>query len=151
MTSKAADILANALEVDAIAHESGQQHKIGEKFDDVMSEITTFFIQKIKTLRDFGVYDIVLDVGFGFGKTVEQNYHILKNMGMLSFLEHPILAGLSRKSMIYKPLETNAENALNGTTVLNMVALQQGAKILRVHDVKAAVETIQLWQMLEKN
>jgi dihydropteroate synthase len=118
-------------------------------YDNLLEEILKYFIEKLDRLRELGVKDIVLDPGFGFGKTIEHNYTILKNLHAYKIMDLPILAGLSRKSMIYKPLNISASEALNATCALNMVALQQGAKILRVHDVKAATEVIQLYKMLE--
>lgn len=117
-------------------------------YDDVVREVLDFFIAEIGKLRALGVKDIVLDPGFGFGKAVEHNYQLLKQMHVFGITELPLLAGLSRKSMINKVLKTKPAQALNGTTALNMVALQQGAKILRVHDVRPAVETVKLWQQL---
>ena len=120
-------------------------------YNNVVEEVVDFMIEKVGELRKFGVKDIILDPGFGFGKTVEHNFQLLKNMHAFKILGLPILAGVSRKSMICKPLKINPKDALNGTTALHMIALQQGAKILRVHDVKEAMETIKLWQMLEAN
>ncbi len=117
-------------------------------YQDVALEILDFFIQKISQLRALNVKDVVVDVGFGFGKNLSQNYELLKKIHVFKLLEVPILAGLSRKSMICKVLETTSQNALNGTTALNMVALQQGAKILRVHDVLEAMQTIKLFNQL---
>ena len=119
-------------------------------YEDMLTNILDFFIEKIGQLRALKVKDIVLDPGFGFGKTVEDNYHLLKNINAFHILGLPLLAGISRKSMIYKVLETNAEEALNGTTVLNTLALENGAKILRVHDVKEAMETITLWKKFKQ-
>jgi dihydropteroate synthase len=96
-----------------------------------------------------GVYDIILDAGFGFGKTTEDNYILLKNLHVLRVLGLPILAGLSRKSMIWRPLEINPEESLAATTALNLVALQNGASILRVHDVREAVQAIKLFGLLK--
>ena len=118
-------------------------------YEEVTLEVLDFFIAKVGKLRALGVKDIVLDVGFGFGKTIAHNYQLLQQLKVFQILGLPILAGLSRKSMIYKVLQTTPEHALHGTIALNMVALQQGAKILRVHDVKAAKETIALWQQLQ--
>lgn len=118
------------------------------EYEDVVREVLDFIIAEVGKLRSLDVKDIVIDPGFGFGKTVEHNYQLLKQMHVFGLTELPILAGLSRKSMINKVLNTKPEDALNGTTALNMVALQQGAKILRVHDVRPAVETIKLWQQL---
>jgi dihydropteroate synthase len=114
-------------------------------YADITGEILDFFIEKIGILRGLGVKDIVLDVGFGFGKTVEQNFELLRKMNVFKILDCPILAGMSRKSMIYKTLDIDSESALNGTTAANMLALMNGAKILRVHDAKEAVETIKIF------
>jgi len=119
-------------------------------YEDVVTEVLDFFIEKIEKLRTLGVKDIVLDPGFGFGKTVEHNFQLLKNLHIFgSGTGLPVLAGISRKSMICKVLKVNPEHALNGTTALHIVALQQGAKILRAHDVREAVEVIKLWEMLD--
>jgi dihydropteroate synthase len=118
-------------------------------YEDITVEILDFFIEKLGILRGLGVKDIILDVGFGFGKTIEHNFTLLNKMHVFKILDIPILAGLSRKTMIWKTLHITPEEALNGTSVLNLVALQQGAKILRVHDVKEAVETIKLFQRLQ--
>lgn len=119
------------------------------EYEDVVREVLDFFIREVGKLRQAGVKDIVLDPGFGFGKTVAHNYRLLRDMHVFQILDYPILAGLSRKSMINKVLGVAPARALNGTTALNMVALQQGARILRVHDVLPAVETIKLWAQLE--
>ena len=121
------------------------------EYTDVVQEVLDFFIEKVEALRARGLYDIVLDPGFGFGKTVEHNFTLLKNLSVFSsVLDLPVLAGISRKSMICKVLGVSPQNALNGTTALHMVALQQGAHILRVHDVKEAVEVVTLWEMTKK-
>jgi dihydropteroate synthase len=117
-------------------------------YEDVVTEVLDFFIQKTAELRGLGVKDIVLDPGFGFGKTVEHNFSLLKNLHVFqNVLDLPVFAGISRKSMICKPLGIKPAEALNGTTALHVVALQQGARILRVHDVREAVEVIQLWEL----
>jgi len=121
------------------------------QYNDVLTNVMDFFIKKVAILRNKGVKDIILDVGFGFGKTIEHNYKLLNNLQVYQTLNLPMLVGLSRKSMIWKTLNCSPNEALNGTTALHMVALQQGANILRVHDVKAAKETIQLWQLLEEH
>jgi dihydropteroate synthase len=120
-------------------------------YENVIQEILDFFIKEIDKLQNLGIKDIVLDVGFGFGKTVQHNYQILKNLHVFKMLEYPILAGISRKSMIHKVLDITPKEALNGTTALHMVALQEGAKILRVHDVKEAVEVVKLHDVLVEN
>jgi len=117
-------------------------------YEDVVREVLDFLIAEVGKLRALDVNDIIIDPGFGFGKTVAHNYQLLKQMHVFGITELPILAGLSRKSMINKVLKVKPDHALNGTTALNMIALQQGAKILRVHDVRPAVETIKLWQQL---
>lgn len=102
-------------------------------------------VHEVQQLRDLGQKDIILDPGFGFGKTQEQNYDVLREMNRLSTLGLPILAGMSRKRMIFQPLGTNPDGSLNGTTVVNTLALMNGASILRVHDVKAAAEAVRLF------
>lgn len=117
-------------------------------YEDIVTEVLDFFIRKVAALRALGVKDIVLDPGFGFGKTVEHNYTLLKRMETFhNVLDLPILAGISRKSMVCKPLGIPPAEALNGTTALHMVALQHGANILRVHDVREAREVIRLWEL----
>ena len=111
------------------------------QYKDILADILQFFGTQIEKLHEHHVHDIIIDPGFGFGKTLEQNYFLIKNLEVFHQLELPILVGISRKSMIYKLLGTTPEHALNGTTVLNTIALMKGAEILRVHDVKEAVET----------
>jgi dihydropteroate synthase len=118
-------------------------------YENIFLEILHFFEQRIEKLTILGVKDIILDLGFGFAKTQEQNFILLKHLSYFARLERPILVGISRKSMIYKTLCIEPSQALNGTTALNMFALEQGAKILRVHDVAAAKETLTLWQKLQ--
>ena len=113
-------------------------------YDDLLAEILDYFILKIQRCTEAGIHDIILDPGFGFAKNIQQNFLLLKKMAALQMLGKPILAGLSRKSTIYKTLGITAEDALNGTTVLNTIALLNGANILRVHDVKEAKEAIHL-------
>ena len=120
------------------------------EYEDVVQDILDFFIVETGKLRKLGVKDIILDPGFGFGKTLSHNYQLLKQLHVFQILECPILTGISRKSMINKVLKTRPEEALNGTTALHMAALLQGSKLLRVHDVKEAQQTIQLWQALDK-
>ena len=115
-------------------------------YDNMTVEITDYFQSKIAALRSLGVKDIIIDPGFGFAKTAAQSYELLNRLQDLQLFELPVLAGLSRKSMIYHVLETTAQQSLNGTTVLNTIALLKGASILRVHDVKAATECIALVQ-----
>ncbi|WP_462250133.1 dihydropteroate synthase [Ferruginibacter sp.] len=120
------------------------------QYNDVVKEVLDFFITKIEQCKSAGIVDIIIDPGFGFGKTIEHNFSLLKKMNVLQMLDKPILAGLSRKSSIYKTLGTTVQNALNGTTVLNTIALQNGASILRVHDVKEAAEAIKLFTAYKK-
>lgn len=115
-------------------------------YEDMMEEMMYYFSTKIQQLKAYGVHDIMIDPGFGFAKDITQNFSLLKHLATFKILGFPVLAGLSRKSMIWKTLNTTAEEALNGTTVLNTLALQNGAAILRVHDVKAAKESISLYQ-----
>jgi len=119
------------------------------QYDHLIKDVTFELSQKLNKLRKLAVNDVIIDPGFGFAKSREQNYEILDNLTYFEVLDCPILVGVSRKSMIYKTLETNAEHALNGTTALNMVALMNGASILRVHDVKEAKETIKLYNQLK--
>lgn len=123
--------------------------QINPQYKNITHDILSYFIEQIQLAEFAGIKDIIIDPGFGFGKTIAQNYELLKNLHQLSILEKPMLVGLSRKSMIYKKLNGTAEEALNGTTALNMVALLQGAQILRVHDVKVAKECITLWEALQ--
>lgn len=118
------------------------------KYNDLPLEILDYFIERVEKLRELGVKDIIIDLGFGFAKSGKQNFDLLKSMSNFKILDLPILAGLSRKSMIWRTLNISPYDALNGTTALNMVALQNGANILRVHDVKEAVETIKLFRLL---
>ncbi len=118
------------------------------QYENIIKEMLFYFSEKVAQARSFGIHDLIIDPGFGFAKTLEQNYEVLNDLELFQMLELPLLVGVSRKSMIYKSLETSAEFALNGTTVLNTIALQKGTKILRVHDVKEAMECIQLVNQL---
>ncbi|GMQ24489.1 dihydropteroate synthase [Algoriphagus sp. oki45] len=117
-------------------------------YSDLIPEILYYFAEKVDLFKKLGIKDVILDPGFGFAKTAEQGFHLLKNWTLFRSLGLPVLAGISRKSMIYKTLDVTASEALNGTTALHMVALQQGVNILRVHDVKEAKETIKLYEKL---
>ncbi|MBQ4441270.1 MAG: dihydropteroate synthase [Bacteroidales bacterium] len=121
------------------------------QYDDILADMLRFFGEQIAKLHAAHVHDIVIDPGFGFGKTLEQNYFLMRNLEAFKVFDLPILVGISRKSMIYKFLNTTPEHALNGTTVLNTLALEHGASVLRVHDVKEAVEVRKLvvggWQL----
>ncbi len=119
------------------------------QYDEVVSEVLFFLEKRLAQLRLLGINDVIIDPGFGFAKTLEQNYKILQQLSYFKSLGTPILAGLSRKSMLYNLLETDAEHALNATTAANMLALMGGASILRVHDVKEAVETIRIFKQYQ--
>ncbi len=118
------------------------------KYDDVTQEVIYYFTERIAKARSLGINDLILDVGFGFAKDTSHNFELMQNLQHFNFLDLPILTGISRKSMIYKTLGITPQEALNGTTALHMVALQKGAKILRVHDVKEAVECVKLYDQL---
>lgn len=117
-------------------------------YDDIVKEMLFYFSEKIAKARSFGINDLIIDPGFGFAKTLEQNYEVMKKMELFQMLDLPLLVGISRKSMIYKVLGTTANEALNGTTFLNTIGLTKGANILRVHDVKEAVECVKLYEKL---
>jgi len=119
-------------------------------YEHIINEILTYFSDKVNKARSLGINDLIIDPGFGFAKTTDQNYEILSNLELFKMLELPILAGISRKSMIYKTLDTSPEEALNGTTVLNTIAITKGATIIRVHDVKEAMECVKLCGNLVK-
>ncbi|MGA1227048.1 MAG: dihydropteroate synthase [Tamlana sp.] len=118
------------------------------QYDDLLKDILFYFSEQIVAAKALGIVDIIIDPGFGFAKTLEQNFELLNKLELFKMIEKPLLVGVSRKSMIYKTLQTSAKEALNGTSVLNTVALQKGASILRVHDVKEAVECIKLVESL---
>lgn len=115
-------------------------------YENVLTEVLDFFIRRKRTCLELGVKDIIIDPGFGFAKTSIHNFRLLKNLKTLSMLELPVLVGLSRKATIYKTLGIKPEDSLNGTTVMHTLALEQGASILRAHDVKEAMEVIRLWK-----
>lgn len=123
-----------------------QQHT---KYEDLVKEVLSYFAERIAAAHAFQIKDIIIDPGFGFAKTLEQNYELLNKLELLKLAEKPILVGVSRKSMIYRTLNTKSSEALNGTTALNMVALEHGASILRVHDVKEAMECVNLFNQLK--
>lgn len=140
------EIVAKAKIPYVLMHIKGtpQNMHLAPQYQDVVTEVLDFFIQKLRILKEKGIEDVILDMGFGFGKTIAHNYQLLANLHVYKILNLPILAGVSRKSMVWKTLGISPAEALNGTTVLHTIALQQGAKILRVHDVKEAVETIKI-------
>ena len=125
-----------------------QQHP---HYDNLLKEVFLYFAQKVQQLRDMGMKDIILDPGFGFGKTVEHNYELLAHLEEFRIFELPLLVGVSRKSMIYRLLGNTPQDALNGTTVLDTICLLKGADILRVHDVREAVETVKIVEAMRRN
>ena len=134
-----------------IMHMKGtpQTMQTNPQYDHFLKEVFYYFSEKVQKLRDLGVKDIIIDPGFGFGKTLEHNYELMNHLEEFALFELPLLVGISRKSMIYKLLGTTPEEALNGTTALNTMALTKGAHILRVHDVKEAVETVKIVQKMK--
>jgi dihydropteroate synthase len=118
------------------------------QYSNITKEMLFYFSEKVALARSLGINDLIIDPGFGFAKTLEQNFEVMKHLDLFQMLELPLLVGVSRKSMIYKTLEINPDVSLNGTTVLNTIALQKGANILRVHDVKEAIECIKLCHSL---
>jgi len=129
-----------------LMHTSGKPDIMQQNtyYDDLLINILQFIGQQLERLKKMGVCDIIVDPGFGFGKTVEQNYQLMRHLEAFHIFELPLLVGISRKSMIYKLLETTPEHSLNGTSILNTLAVERGAHILRVHDVKEAVEVIKI-------
>ena len=116
------------------------------QYDDVFNEVLDYFVSKYQQLRQLGVHDVIIDPGFGFAKNQQQNYELMSRLHDFDILELPLLAGISRKKMVYGLLGGTAADALNGTTVLNTIAINKGANILRVHDVKEAVEAVKIWE-----
>ena len=134
-----------------IMHMKGtpQTMQVCPQYEHFLKEIFYYFSEKVQKLRDLGVKDIIIDPGFGFGKTLEHNYELMSHLEEFSLFELPVLVGVSRKSMIYKLLDTTPQEALNGTTALNTVALLKGANILRVHDVREAVESVRIVEKMK--
>lgn len=146
-----ADMLSTvaSLNVPFIAmHMQGTPDTMQDKpmYENVATEVVEYFIQKTTACKEAGINDLIIDPGFGFGKTITHNFQLLKQLEVLQIFHVPVLAGLSRKSTIWKTLQITPEEALNGTTVLNTIALTKGAAILRVHDVKEAVEAVKLYE-----
>jgi dihydropteroate synthase len=140
------DVVAAAKVPYIAMHMQGNMETVHNTFEygELFNEMVRYFSERISTLQSKGIHDIIIDPGFGFSKSIEQNYQLLNQLDQFLLLEKPILVGFSRKSMIYKKLNKTAEESLNGTTVLNTIALSKGASILRVHDVKEAKEIISL-------
>lgn len=120
------------------------------RYEDVAQEVFDFFIRKAAICRQAGIKDLIIDPGFGFGKTIAHNYQLMHRLSFFHQLGYPLMAGISRKSMIYKLLGSSPKEALNGTIALNLLALQQGVQLLRVHDIKPAQELVQLWEYYRK-
>ncbi|MCG8578819.1 MAG: dihydropteroate synthase [Bacteroidales bacterium] len=127
-----------------------QDMQLNPVYNNLIGDISLFFAEQLKKLRAYGAKDVILDLGFGFGKTLEHNYELLRELKQFELFDLPMLVGISRKSMIYRLLDIVPQEALNGTTALNTIALLNGANILRVHDVKEAVECINLVRQLKK-
>ena len=142
------DILGQLKVPYVLMHMQGLPNKMQQNpnYSNVTKDVLDFLIEELGRLKAYNPTDVIIDPGFGFGKTVEHNYELLKNLGLFKILECPIMVGISRKSMISKVTGSSSEEALNGTTALHMLALQNGADILRVHDVKEAVEVRKLYQ-----
>ena len=140
------DVVAAAKAPYIAMHMQGNMETVHNAFEygELFNEMVRYFSERISTLQSKGIHDVIIDPGFGFSKSIEQNYQLLDQLDQFQLLEKPILVGFSRKSMIYKKLNKTAEECLNGTTVLNTIALSKGASILRVHDVKEAKEIISL-------
>ena len=135
-----------------LMHTSGRPAQMQQKthYNDVVKDVYLYLSKRLDVLRRMGVNDVIIDPGFGFGKTVEQNYELLKQLSLFKELGCPVLAGVSRKAMLYKLLEVSPEKALNATTVVNTISLLNGADILRVHDVKEAAEAVKIVEMVQK-
>ena len=144
------DLIKDAQLPYIIMHMRGAVTRMMEntKYDNLLFEIREYFQEKLRALGELDITNIIIDPGLGFSKTLDQNYEILKNLAYFEVLDVPLLVGVSRKSMIYNLLETTPEEALIGTSVANFAALEKGARILRVHDVKAAIETIKIYNKL---
>lgn len=144
-------VIANLQVPYVIMHMQGnpQNMQTSPTYKNVVTEVFYELSKKVEKLNALHVHDVILDVGFGFGKTIEQNYELLKNLDYFHQMELPVLTGVSRKSMLYKPLKITPQEALNATTVANTIALQKGTQILRVHDVKEASEAIKIWNLVK--
>jgi dihydropteroate synthase len=121
------------------------------RYDDVFTEVLDYFVSRYQQLKQLGVHDVIIDPGFGFAKKPEQGYALMSRLQEFDILGLPVLVGISRKKMIYGLLDTTAAEALNGTTVLNTIGLMKGARILRVHDVKEAVEAVKIWEAVKES
>lgn len=151
LDSKMFSIISSARVPYIIMHMQGtpQNMQQSPQYENVLKEVMLSFAKKVRKLHEMNVNDIIIDPGFGFGKTQAHNFELLAHLNEFDIFQLPILVGLSRKSMIYKTLDITPQDALNGSTVLHTIALSKGANILRVHDVKEAVEAIKLWQAVK--
>jgi dihydropteroate synthase len=152
MDASILDIAAKTKVPYVLMHMQGKPSdmQLNPSYNNITQEVYRFFQEKLAQLKVMGIEEVIIDLGFGFGKNAAHNFELLRNMELFHQLHKPILTGISRKSMIYKTLGTDAANALNGTSVLHAWALERGSQILRVHDVKEAKEAIQLWKALNK-
>lgn len=150
MDSKMFDTVASLQVPYVLMHMEGtpQNMEANATYNNVTQDVLSFFAEKTSLLKQKKVNDIIIDLGFGFGKTLHHNYELLRNMELFKNMEFPILTGVSRKSMLYKLLNTDATKALNATSIANTIAIQKGTSILRVHDVKEAMETIKIVQQI---
>lgn len=150
MDASILDIAAKTKVPYVLMHMQGKPSdmQLNPSYNNVTQEVYRFFQEKLAQLKVMGIEEVIIDLGFGFGKNAAHNFELMRNMELFHQLHKPILTGISRKSMIYKTLGTDAANALNGTSVLHAWALERGSQILRVHDVKEAKEAIQLWKAL---
>lgn len=153
MDAKMFDMVARLNVPYIMMHMQGtpQNMQLTPHYENVVKEVFMYFAEKVDKLRSLGVKDIILDPGFGFGKTLEHNYELLNYLDDFKIFELPLLVGVSRKSMIYRLLETTPDEALNGTSILNTIALMKGANILRVHDVKEAVEAVRIVKKMQSS
>ena len=153
LDAKMLDTVGNAGVPYIMMHMRGtpQTMKSLTDYDDLILEINSYFAERVLQARAAGIKDIIIDPGFGFAKNIDQNFHLLKNLDLLQVQDLPVLAGVSRKSMIYKTLNSTADHSLNGTTALHMSCLEKGARILRVHDVREAMEVIRLFESIQNN
>ncbi|MBE7442244.1 MAG: dihydropteroate synthase [Flavobacteriales bacterium] len=153
LDSKMFDVVAELRVPYIMMHMQGtpQTMQKNPTYQNVTKEVMNYFAEKVNVLHQKGVNDIIIDPGFGFGKTIEHNYQLLRELNHFSIFELPVLVGVSRKSMITKALNISSKEALNGTTILNTLALTKGANILRVHDVKEADEVVKLFKLMEKS
>ncbi|GGF79274.1 dihydropteroate synthase [Wenyingzhuangia marina] len=150
LDDKMFDVVASLQVPYIVMHMQGNPQNMQEApaYDNIVTEVFYELSKKVEKLNALHVHDVILDVGFGFGKSVVHNYELLKNLDYFQQMELPVLTGVSRKSMLYKPLDITPQEALNATTIVNTIALQKGTQILRVHDVKEAVETVKIFGLM---